>query len=476
MRRRLAVLIGSERGATLVIATASLVVMLGAAAMAADLGWLYLNGLRTQQAADAAALGGVVHMPDDFPLASTTALDVASSNNYVDTSLGGDATVVPTEVITNNRQLRVTVTRAVPTFFMKVFGIDDVSITRHAIAEYVLPLPLGSPDPQFGNDPECSPDVPGSGTNCPNFWGNIHGRWTNRVMGDAFSSACIGSNGLGCPQANPDWRIDGYLYGLEVQQAGANVTVELLDPAFVDRGGDPFFAGDQEKGHPLGPPTEFTLFDTDATPLQVADNAVICQTTYMPEPPTTPFDWRVFCTVNNAEPGIYPLRIRITDDSWGLNRFSLRATATSPTQPRLYGLGDMSIYANVAAGLTDFFLAEVEEIHAGKRLVVELFDPGDANGNNFLTIVDPFGNSPPCRIVVPADGIDSTQASCVINATRPAFDYNGDWITVEIELPDSYTCNGSDCWWHIEYDYQGSATDTTTWTARIEGNPVRLVE
>jgi hypothetical protein len=52
----------------------------------------------------------------------------------------------------------------------------------------------------------------------------------------------------------------------------------------------------------------------------------------------------------------------------------------------------------------------------------------------------------------------------------------GDWIYVTIDLDPTYGCNGSDGWWTIFSDYEGDATDTTTWTARIEGNPVRLVE
>ena len=118
----------------------------------------------------------------------------------------------------------------------------------------------------------------------------------------------------------------------------------------------------------------------------------------------------------------------------------------------------------------------MEEIHAGKPLIIELFDPGEASGNNFIHIQDPFGNSPPCHVLVPNDGIDENLASCIIDATRPARDYNEDWIYVEINLDPLYACDAGDCWWTILYDYQGDATDTTTWTARIEGNPVRLIE
>ena len=126
-----------DRGAALVISAAVLVVLMGAAAMGTDLGWLYINGIRTQAAADAAALGGVVYLPDDEPTAQGVAISVAAANKYVDGSLGGDASIWSQQVPTNERQLEVEVTRPVDTFFLRVFGIDQVSIMRRAVAEYV---------------------------------------------------------------------------------------------------------------------------------------------------------------------------------------------------------------------------------------------------------------------------------------------------------------------------------------------------
>ena len=34
----------------------------------------------------------------------------------------------------------------------------------------------------------------------------------------------------------------------------------------------------------------------------------------------------------------------------------------------------------------------------------------------------------------------------------------------------------NECWWRIDYNYVGLVKDTTTWTACINGNPIRLVE
>ena len=52
--------------------------------------------------------------------------------------------------------------------------------------------------------------------------------------------------------------------------------------------------------------------------------------------------------------------------------------------------------------------------------------------------------------------------------------------TVQIPLPDAYSCNaGSDygCWFKIGLTYSPTVpTDQTTWSARVRGDPVRLVE
>ena len=48
-------------------------------------------------------------------------------------------------------------------------------------------------------------------------------------------------------------------------------------------------------------------------------------------------------------------------------------------------------------------------------------------------------------------------------------------MTIRIDVPADYTC-AADCWWNVYYNYPGKTTDTTTWSAHIEGNPVRLGE
>ena len=125
-----------ERGAILPLFAIMLIVMMGAAAMAVDLGWLYFTSIEVQHGADSAALAGVIYEPDDRAAAHTEGIKGAAENGYVDASLGGPDTVEIIDsiddplLVEHDNQLRATVTHTVPTFFMKVFGIDSVDIRR----------------------------------------------------------------------------------------------------------------------------------------------------------------------------------------------------------------------------------------------------------------------------------------------------------------------------------------------------------
>jgi len=509
----------SESGVTMILMALLMVVMMGAAAMAVDLGWLYLNSIRTQQAADAAALAGVVYMPDEFPTASSVAIATATANEYIN---GVNATVTPAKVPGSLHQLQVTVDNSVPTFFMQVFGINNVSLSREAVAEYVLPLPLGSPEPTFGNEPE-------TGEN--NFWGNIHGYYTGRKMGDRYSSQCL-HNGAGSGCTKNDERREtvytpgdeqnasgGYVYGVELAAGASDLSLEIFDGPFTRGGGDLILTGDNPQGGDPGPTTVFILYGPDPTPLNTSDNEVLCTMRFEARDPYADFNgdgstwydvanpwatsqddqdhdgdldwddveiaypggvvalWDEMCpgTVLDRGPGIYPLRVLIENGNRrGLNRWSLRASTSGPTAA-VYGLGDMAVYSNVdgTAGNTEFYLAEVDEIHAGKSLIIELWDPGDASGNHSLRIVDPSGSWPACEWTSDNPSYPGGSLShCDIPTSSGRFDDH--LVTIRVEIPSSYTC-GSDCWWSIDYNYVGVTQDTTTWAAHIAGNPVRLI-
>jgi hypothetical protein len=112
--------------------------------MAVDLGWLYWQSLEIQHGADAAALAGVVYEPDLRTGAHTEATAMTLQNGYDDGDLNTTVTVLDfvddDTAAVRDSMLRVTISHRVDTFFMKLFGLDDVTIARTAVAEYVQPL------------------------------------------------------------------------------------------------------------------------------------------------------------------------------------------------------------------------------------------------------------------------------------------------------------------------------------------------
>lgn len=546
IRRRLEALRRAESGAAMVMIALMLTALLGMAAFAVDFGWIYWNVIKIQHGADAAALSGVIYEPGNQAQAYQQAREAARENGYRD-GFGG-TTVTPVDyaedstAVSNSNQLRVTVRDTVPTFFMAVFGFDEIAITKHAIAEYVLPLAMGSDLPYFGTDPLDS-------SRSPNFWGNIHGYYTGRTMGDRFSSQCNhGRSTLGCNgDPNPDARptlsagtnngmadySGGYVYGVEVADGFGSLTVSVFDGPFYRDGNDRFLVGDNPQGNnetlrDQGPTTRFMLYEPDPTPLDLRDNKLLCSVAFAPEDNFADFDgdddigswdggaelwradpdddfwpagagdgwfdwrdvqeysditpgfeindlWDDLCTVSGVA-GIYPLRVVIMDpgasDDRGLNRYSLRADVSGSPEARVYGLGDMAIYANFAGNRATFDLAEVAGVHAGKDLVIELWDPD--SGNNGVRIEDPYGTLPTCTWNS-TDGRSGGPMGCDISYGTS---FNDNHMQIRITIDDAYSCDADteDCWWTIEVSYPGGANDTTTWSARIEGNPVRLVE
>jgi len=482
-----------ESGIALVQLALLAVVLMLFTAFAVDLGWFYLNANKIQRAADNAALAGVVYMPDQTPIAIDRAERIAEANGYEDGADGAALTIVPQPDGKKN-QLEVTVTDSVQTFFLKVIGRDTQTISRTGRAEYVKPLPMGSPLSQFGND-----GTDGIDTTCgtdPCFWANIHGTDTNNQMGDAFSSACEYGTGFGgsapCAASQYHRTSRGYVYG--VDHGGGAFAVQVQNGAFerFDGDGNPVRSGDNYEwclpgSCPEGPTTVFSVYKPDATPLTLEPSGKICEVDFDPidSPiPDTIYAWTTICGVAAPEPGLYTVEVKVKNnptsaDDAGLNRYSIRATGGA----KLSALGDMSIYNNIE-GNTEFFLAQVDDVYAGRTFVVELYDPGDASGpSNIIKMLGPTGDpwTGGCTITKREHNTSDFTAyrsigagsDCEIDATRPTNDFNGDWLRVEFDLPESYSCTG--CWWKVRYEYVGTTTDTTTWRAFISGSPVRLV-
>lgn len=187
----------NEKGATLLIVAASLVVILGMCALGIDLVTGYLARVQCQRAADAAALAGATQMINctsssggcvaggaQETLATQNAVSVAAQNPVM--GLAPTASTISTSFNYPNAeepQITVTVYRdathsdALPTMFAKVLGINSMNISASATAEAYNPsgggYPIGVGCVKPFLVPNCDPNYPvkkGTATansNCP---------------------------------------------------------------------------------------------------------------------------------------------------------------------------------------------------------------------------------------------------------------------------------------------------------------------
>src|SRR6202171_132221 len=186
-----------QRGQTLVVVALMVVVLLGFTGLVTDVAWYEVNLMRIQRAAAAAALAGVVYLPTNVPGAQTAAGQESSKNGFANGVGGVTVSAVPEAV--KHRILNLTVSSPIRSWFSRLFGINQFSATRNARAEFVLPVPMGSPQDYYGINVLCRnsdtpPNCPqgasatGAGSLAPlGFFGGVEGRGGNRENGDAYS-------------------------------------------------------------------------------------------------------------------------------------------------------------------------------------------------------------------------------------------------------------------------------------------------
>ena len=285
----------------------------------------------------------------------------------------------------------------------------------------------------------------------------------------------------------------------------------------------------------------YTLYDTNETPYLFADDRVVAQSGSLfrniraSDPtlggPTDDgiADCRVGATSNPSDGRYwhnrwwqitagsaaklqggktYRLHTRSTDpgsssamdDANGHNSFSLWAKATGSRTPRIYGLGAMQAFTPLDAGEpATFYLAQIDAEHAGKTMVINLWDPGDTGDlSAALRILKPTeADYVETAFSYSADRVANNAASCgsrtgtnvtsVTTNTGGYKVYDGCWLTIEIPLPSDYDAPRPSTedpsveggWWKIRYlmgsESSTPAFDLTTWQVELRGNPVHLV-
>jgi Flp pilus assembly protein TadG len=570
-----------ESGLALVWAVLFLIVLIGFAALAVDIGHGYQVAQRAQNAADAAALAGTIYLPGDLTTAQNTAQSVAAANGFTNGVNGVTVTAVRSVSVS---QLQVTVTQDVKTWFAKAIGFSTMHVSRQAVADYRPPVDMGSPSNQYGNDPDSSGKF--GSTTYPNFWANVAGPSSPKANGDAYQAggSCVAD---GCTQApanvscgyagtNSDYDCNGYYYTVHVPSGGAAVTLQAFDAGFVAVGdncgapgtpddganqagaaalptaplgwpasegntwgaryapvgnandpndpGQRYCTGDHNFGDPnitttytvLGPAAipgdpssapatpictkSYPGFDgnlatelSTGAPIQVTVNGASA-----PEYLAQYFrQWDNLCPSSiNTVTGDYFIQVRTnvtatgqpTTAGNGHNRFALRAVGG--TNIGVYGNGKMGIYANVGGGkLTEFYLARLIPGDAGHSLTLSLFDIGDGSSSatpGTLTVVPPPDSNVSssglagCTMQLGTGAVPQpvNGSGCQITGVETT-DYGGKWLTVQVPIPSNYTCdvsNPNNCWFRIDYQFSSYIDDTTSWTASLGGDPVRIVE
>lgn len=220
-----------ERAVVLVWFALMLVVLIGFAGFAVDISNWWLQAERLQRAADAGAHAGVVFLPADLPSARTTARNEMAKNGYRTTGSDINASTTVSQEPNPNR-LRVRLTTTVPSYFVQLLGVDEVELTREAVAEYVAPVPMGSPQNKLGNDPENAD--PGT-----QLWMNISGPQTAKAQGDRYQSrVCSGSEAECTGTTNDEYTEDGYFFAVDVSSVtvGQPLVIQVYDAAWVNTG------------------------------------------------------------------------------------------------------------------------------------------------------------------------------------------------------------------------------------------------
>jgi Flp pilus assembly protein TadG len=353
-----------------------------------------------------------------------------------------------------------------------------------------------------------------------NIWGAMFTSGGTRENGDRYGPSYLGNNAGGAKgDPNPVYNPDGYDYTIELSGGATNGAVQLFDPMFCATGdnghGGSFGAGDHWTDHPpsqvLAPVAiTYRLYNMNGTPLDGSDDTLIGSLAYDPGTKTmgdfsgsfgTPTNStdpnRQDCSTNPAHNewvtlasglpgGMYRVNVNTTIDAGNLgvgaeNLFSIHVNATGG-KARVYGGGRMAAYANMDAATGLFYLAQIEAAHAGKTMVIKLFDPGESSGDAFLRIKSPDGNSyNNVNFTWTSDDGRSGSGTQIQTSVGGAAQFNNKLLTILIPLPSTYGSTGltpsgetEPGWWKIEYQ-MSAANDTTTWEVSINGNPVHLL-
>ncbi len=523
-----------EQGQAIILVALLATALMGFIGLVTDVAWYQLNLVRVQRAADAGALAGSVYLPGNVPGAKAAALGATAQNGY--TNGVGGVTVTAQQDPTNAQLLNVAVSTSIRTWFMQVFGVMSIGASRNARAEFVLPVPMGSPLAYFGVHVLCpngAPSVPGGCNGVPSatgvgtlasqgFWAGVEARGTQRGNGDAYSTYydAAAPGGL-----NAGYDPLGYSYIVEFPPGTTDGRVFIFDPIFCATGagnagavsGRRLGAGDFFLGPPTGITTEYALWDMNGTPYSTADDILIASdgglftnsnavdrgpayrgnsnygngysggsSTDCSASPYHNAWWQI--GPPNLVAGQYRLQVKTSSGSTaqnGVNNFALQAVG-SVAGARVYGQSRMSVF-NALAGTSTFYLAQIVAAHAGKTLEIKLFDPGDISNTSMKVKMPTTTGYIDATFSWTATGCtggcatSGTNVTSIVTSSSGGTNYfNNQWVTISVTLPTTYAAptppgEAGPGWFKIQYITTGTGQDVTTWQVNVRGNPVHLI-
>ena len=300
------------------------------------------------------------------------------------------------------------------------------------------------------------------------------------------------------------------------------------------------YAGDN--GNNLNPWTTWTLRSPDSSTWDPTNNPIVCQAEFpgiYPErsndlptgtlnadhladllksssnypgvSPAMKFNaffrqWVTLCSVASPTQGTYFLQVQtlnkidgtVAPMAGGANRYAVQVGLGSnyavTNGLRLYGNARMGVYANASGADTRFYLTRILPGEAGKFLILQFFDTGDASAAGDIQVLPPpdsnltGGTFSGCKYTAPPGNdtgppwgtLTNTATACKVTGVSSG-SFNGQWVTYEIPIPTTYDCDDTSatgCWTRLRFSYPAgtSVQDTTSWAAYVLGEPVRLIQ
>ena len=395
------------------------------------------------------------------------------------------------------------------------------------------------PSFNYVSDPGAPASNPIAANRSPGFWGVIRGPGDVTDLGDAFSVRCRVTQNCGTTHEPARTATTGYWYVIKMPASGATTTtIRLFDAAYndsinassgagpaADQGGtftqrqrvhhhlpavqaeqparlhrshgrrlvpDPVRAGPDQLRHDLDRPVHDHAEQRRDLPPERDVHRVRRQLRrrqrLRPGGGRRPATRSAPSNRPSTPTPTWPCGPRRTAPATPASTWprSARSTPARRWWSQLFDAGDFTGAATrAAADAQDRNCADAQlDLGVLVGLLLHLLagpeHPVRQRTSTSRTTTSPADH--PARRTPRLPNCEITTQSGPANATRR---FNDTWLTIKVDVPDGLHLHArrrtrswspDSCWWGVRYDYANGAGETTTWRARVEGNPVHLTQ